>query len=556
MNRKALTAISLLLALIMLAACAAPAAPTAPAAPGQAEAPAAQQGQAQADPATPEAPTLEPGQLPIVTEPLTLTMWAKLGRSAISLTSFSEMLAYQELQNRTGITLEFLHPPVGGETESFNLLIASRDFPDLIEHNWGTLPGGPGLFIGDGVIIPLCDYVDFMPNLFEWYADIPEALTQNVMDDGTHYMFPNLFVDPELQHAGGPIIRYDWLNYLGVDEPITIQDWYELLTLVRDSEIDGHTDLIPFTLQGAADFNNFHLFVGAWGITTRWTNENGRIVFGPSDPRFREFLETMHDWYNKGLLDNEFASNVARDLDELVMGDRVFAFPGFMGTAITRYTQAMRATNPDFTLMAQYYPVHNRGERPLLGNRSFIATGGGTAITTANQHVIESVLLMDYNFSWDGMLLGNFGVEGVTFNLVDGIPVYTDLILDHPDGLDIATAISKYTFHSGDSALPKPNWVVNQRDSLPEQLSGRLRWMHTLNDLLTPRLLPTLEESHEFQHLMNTINAFVDESLVNFIMGRTPLDEFDSFVNTLEGMGVARAQEIMQAQLDRYALRP
>ena len=549
--------IALLLTICILAACGQSAAPS-----GQVtqQATTVAATQATTTEATTQAPTTQSGPedntLPIVTEPLTLRFWAQLGRSAISLSTFDDMLAYQELQKRTGITIEFIHPPVGGETEQFNLLVASRDLPDMIEHSWRSVSGGPGAYIKDDIIIPLNDLLDqYAPNLLQTYKDIPQARKEAIMDDGTHYMFPCLYVSPELQHATGPVLRGDWLKQMGEEEPETIDEWYELLLKVKDTTFNGNTDVIPFTLNGKDDFNGTHIFIGAWGITTRYSQENGKIVFGPTDPRFIEFLELMNDWYDKGLLDSEFAANVAKDKDDKVMGDKAFAFIGSMGNEVTRYTGTMRQSNPDFLLLPQLYPVLTKGTPPLLGSKSFIATGSGVAITTACKNVKEAVKLMDYNFSWDGLLLGNFGIEGVTYNLVNGEPVYTDLILNNPDGLDISSAISKYCYHSGNSALPKPNWVTNQRDSLPEQLEGRKRWMATVNDLLVPPLLPTLDESTEYSQLMNTINSYVDEMLVNFIMGRTPLSDYDSFVSTLKSMNIDRAVEIMQAQMDRYSNR-
>ena len=38
----------------------------------------------------------------------------------------------------------------------------------------------------------------------------------------------------------------------------------------------------------------------------------------------------------------------------------------------------------------------------------------------------------------------NFGVEGESYNMVDGKPVYTDQIFNNPEGLSIAEALSMY----------------------------------------------------------------------------------------------------------------
>ena len=145
----------------------------------------------------------EPLTLPIVKEPLKLTYWADLGKAAGAVKTLSDNLAYQEIQKKTGITIEFLHPPVGSAKEQFNLLIASRQFPDLIEYSWLTVPGGPGQYIKDKVIVPLNEPVKkYAPNLTKLLADNPTLRKEQEMDDGTYYVMPAFYGDRELAVYG------------------------------------------------------------------------------------------------------------------------------------------------------------------------------------------------------------------------------------------------------------------------------------------------------------------------------------------------------------------
>jgi putative aldouronate transport system substrate-binding protein len=88
--------------------------------------------------------TAEPLTLPIVTHPLSLSYWAPQSSNVIaSMKTFGEIGAYKELETRTGIHLDFQHPPLGSDTEQFNLLTASGKYPDVIEYNWLIASGGP-----------------------------------------------------------------------------------------------------------------------------------------------------------------------------------------------------------------------------------------------------------------------------------------------------------------------------------------------------------------------------------------------------------------------------
>ena len=77
----------------------------------------------------------------------------------------------QELSKRTGINVEYIHPPLGQENEQFNLMIASTELPDIIEYNWSTFQGGPEQAISQNIILPLDDLINkYSPN-FKTYID-------------------------------------------------------------------------------------------------------------------------------------------------------------------------------------------------------------------------------------------------------------------------------------------------------------------------------------------------------------------------------------------------
>ena len=69
-----------------------------------------------AAPAAPEALSL-----PIVSQPLTLTYWAPMSTNvAPTMKSFGEIACYVELEKRTGIHLDFQHPPLQQEQDQFS----------------------------------------------------------------------------------------------------------------------------------------------------------------------------------------------------------------------------------------------------------------------------------------------------------------------------------------------------------------------------------------------------------------------------------------------------
>ena len=61
-----------------------------------------------------------------------LTYWKPFYAHYTQLVSnYGETPFYQEVQKRTNTELEFIHPAPGQEAEAFNLLMVSRDLPDI-----------------------------------------------------------------------------------------------------------------------------------------------------------------------------------------------------------------------------------------------------------------------------------------------------------------------------------------------------------------------------------------------------------------------------------------
>jgi len=515
-----------------------------------------------------------------------LTYWENLDRAANGHKSFATHPVFMEMQKRLGIDLEFRSPPLTNVTEAFNLMVTSRDLPDIITYDWFDVPGGAANYIRDDVILPLDDIFDkYAPTIKKVLQLYPNARRESSLDDGTHYCFPQIYTDPYLQYSFGPMFRRDLLNKIpaidGSKVPMdieTLDDWEQLLLAVKNSGLKGTSgrDIIPLSVNGSVQLNNQAFIVGAFGITTRFTQDKGKVVYGPADPRYFDYLTLMKRWYDLGILDHEFAANTAQMLDEKVLDNRVFFMAHNMGNGITRYTGLARATNPDFQLNTARWPVLTKGgsapsSRATAGLTDF--TRWGAAITTACKNVAAAAKFLDYAYTDDGYILTNFGIEGVTFNWDTsirpetklifsthaGYPKYTDLIMKNPDYTP-DVAMSVYVTVNNMTYGYKGREFLDQRDGLPEQVGprGRELWTKSDDSIGLPAVTPTVDESAEFGRLMTDINTYTDEMTIKFITGAAPLTQasFNDYVQTQRQMNLDRAITLMQAQLDRYNKRP
>ena len=71
------------------------------------------------------------------------------------------------------------------------------------------------------------------------------------------------------------------------------------------------------------------------------------------------------------------------------------------------------------------------------------------------KNVKAAVWLLDWLYSEEGQICYNFGIEGESYEMKDGKPVYTDLIMNNPDGMSVAQALAAYTRASTSAPYPE-----------------------------------------------------------------------------------------------------
>lgn len=488
-----------------------------------------------------------------------LTYWVQMvSQVSATLKSYNEIEAYKELEKVTGVKVDFQHPPEGQQAkEQFNLMLTSDKLPDVIEYSWTSYPGGPEKAIKDGKIIRLNELIDeHAPNLKKVLEEHPEWKKEIMTDEGSIYAFPFIRSHDRLKVFLGPTIRQDWLDKLNLEMPATIDEWYTVLKAFKENDMNGNgkADEIPLYLA-KGDVDASTAFLGAFGINAGFYQEGGTVKYGPTDPRFKEFLTLMNTWYQEGLLDRDFATTDAKLLEAKITGGQIGAAVLYTGSGIGNYNTLMKDKDPNFHLVAAPYPVMNKGDKQIWGYKDFAYTGIGAAVTTSNKNPVETVKWLDYAYSDEGTLLFNFGKEGVSYTMENGKPVFKPEVMNNPSGLPLIQSMSQHNRATFSGPFMLDIRFDEQYTTSPDQLKSKEIWAEPTLELKLPRTTPNSEESSRYASIMNDINTFKDEMYLKFIMGQEPLDNFDKYVKTIEGMGLQEAIQIQQNALERYNQR-
>mgnify|MGYP003302062386 CR=1 FL=1 len=493
---------------------------------------------------------------PIDTD-VTLTYWMELNSNvAANYNNMADTPFGRNLTRQTGVNIEYIHPAAGQVAEAFNLLLAEKVLPDIIENNWLDYSGGPEKAIKDGIIIPLNDVIEqYCPNLKAYLETHPEIDAMVKTDDGTYYCFPFIRGGDALLTSTGLVLREDWLEELHLEIPETIEEWEVVLTAFKEEK----NAAAPFTFQySLEDFMNNNPWEYAYGVSRNfYLDDSGKIVYGAVQDGYKEYLQLMNKWMKQGLIDVDLLTLTGEQVAAKLTNGSAGASFGYCGSGMGNWINAGKAKDENYNLVAAPYPTLDKGTKPEMGQRDNNYIGiGSAAISTSCENIELAARLLDYAYSEEGHILYNFGEEGTSYELRNEEPNYTGLLLDNPDGISVTHAMGGYIRANYNGPFVQDEAYVEQYYTLDNQKDAVKIWAETnMEKHIIPPITPTAEESQEQSQIMYDINTYRDEYTIKFIFGTIDFSEWDTYVDTIYKMGLDRVLEIQNDALDRYYAR-
>ena len=443
------------------------------------------------------------------------------------------------VQERTGITIEFQHPTQGSEAEEFAVMLASGEYPDIIEYTWTTYSGGAGAAINDGVIISLDDYMADATNLSKVMQEHPEIGKMIKSSGGNYYCFPclrGLESPNKTEFSSGFLYRADALADLGFDQvPETIDEWEEVL---RAAKAAGYSK--PFTTRKEWVKDVWSAAYDNWGS---FYVDDGVVKNGLMEDSRKDFIQKMADWYAEGLLDNDWMQADKKSTQtDFVSGNCILGYAPF-GQGLGNYTKAMMEADPNFKeeyIQAAAPVTSTKGKNAKFSkmNNIYDQSGASAAISSQCKNVEAAVWLLDWLYSEEGQICYNFGIEGESYEMKDGKPVYTDLILNNPDGMSVAQALAAYTRASTSGAGIQSEDYIDQYYAQDNQKKALELSMKTdMGEHMFPPTSVSEENQDRYSEIMSQVKTLADEMEASFICGTTPMSEWDSYQQKLKDAG-------------------
>ncbi len=496
--------------------------------------------------------TSDPGEFTLpIAEGETLTMFMQQDGNAVTVQNdYNDLAFYQEMEKRTGVHIEFQMSSAADATTNFNLMIASNSLTDIIP-GAANYADGFEAGIDDGYFLDLTPYLDeYMPNYVAFRTSNPEVEKDSITDSGRIAAVYQVFTTSQGPWLG-PQVRQDWLDECGLDTPVTYDDWEEMLTAFKD-QIGAYAPL-SVTMNGYDNVTGW-LSVG-YNVIANWQlDETGKVTYGPYTDGWRQYITKMNDWFEKGLIDPDFMTQDAFMVDTTsVVAGRTGAWQSSYAMA---QTYEMSSEDPDMNIVAVSPPRQNADDTLHLRYRD-TWLGNATAISAQSDKQEIAMRWLDYLFTDDGYLLSNYGIEGDTFTFDEnGDPVFTEKVTADPN-LSFAQAQVAYTLPPASLAC-RYEWTRELYGVPEKDIESFEIWANDtiLQDWTMPTLSLTKDESVERSSIKTDIETFAKEQTTQMITGVLDVEtNWDSYISTIQSMGIEDAIAITQAAYDRYLQR-
>ncbi|MFC3251306.1 extracellular solute-binding protein [Paenibacillus sepulcri] len=194
-----------------------------------------------------------------------------------------------------------------------------------------------------GVFWEIGPYLKDFPNL----SKMNPSILQDTAIDGKNY---GIYRERDLSRQG-IIIRKDWLEKLGLPEPETLNDLYDIFVAFKERDPDGNLIHDTFGIPDRNDlvFGIFKTLASYEGAPNSWGLKDGKLV---PDFMFKEYMDTMKfmkKLYVEKLINPDFAVTSKQQQWDYFTNEHAGVYIGNMDDS-KNLNSALLKVNPDAQL--------------------------------------------------------------------------------------------------------------------------------------------------------------------------------------------------------------
>lgn len=458
-----------------------------------------------------------------------------------------DWLFFKKLTEMTNVSLDLTIVNRTDYEDKRSLLISTGEAPQIMPKCY---PGQEVQFIASGALLPVSDYKVLLPNFSDkvekWKME-PD-LNQVRQADGKYYVLPGLHE----QGGGGYSYMYrkDIYNKLGIhidQKTYTYQKMFDDMKKVKAAYPDQYVLSDRFSGQSL-----LNIMATSYGVRAGWGKGSGlkfdwdkeKFYFAPATDKYKKFLSDLAGAIKEGLIDPE-------------------SFTQTDDAAIAKFTESksmVMSCNPQTAqdMIKKLNESIGKGKYEIY---IMTSPGGPDGMWQMNSSRLENGVIIsskakdqlgdegfaqmmnfvDWLFYSDkAQMFCKWGVEGVTYDMVDGKPklkddiYYSGINIGAPKQLNVDYGFSNGMFSYGGSVALKTSMYSPFEAEYYERTITQREKMR-----LDPPIMSTPEENEANNLISTPLMDYVDQMTMKFILGEEDINSgWENYVATLEGLGM------------------
>lgn len=500
-------------------------------------------------------------------EELVFTIYSSKNASALD---YNDMKIMQDLYESTNVNVFWENVSESVYSQQKNLIFGNADDrPDAIYHA-GMSAGEIIKYAKRKVLVPISDYLEYMPNFSKILEERPDIKAQLInVEDGKIYSLPRIEEMGLLQSPNLLFLNKVWAQAAieaGAVKGLTVADlkdginitaaqMEQILTYFRDNDMNGNgnagderpLNFVHNNWQG----NQCDLY-GMFGLNDNLEHRvvvDGKVTYTVQDVRFKEATNFIANWVSKGLID-QVSFEQSQD-NFLANGKGLETYGAFYW-----WESETVVSNPENYIVCNPLIGPNGDQTICVSNNPEVGTG--EVIIFSDCANVE-VLLAYFDRFYDPVISAqiNYGPIGIVYEeetdasgMLVQKPVPEGMTTDElrlqnaPFGI---IYLSDYAWNNVVHMEPRAQLRLERLDMVatPFVPAGVQP---------CPNLQFTLEELNTLSNYETNLNDYIRTNLINWLLKGGVTDaQWDAFQNDLAGKcRINELQKVYQDAYDRY----
>lgn len=471
-----------------------------------------------------------------------------------------------ELMGRE-LDIDFTYVAMADYGEKLKIMLASQDIADVTT-SWGLEQKDIFSYGESGMFVELTEKMDLLPNYQKRLEDAPSSRDALYSSSGKLYGFYTVQTGWQEYSGGsnelcfGTAFRKDIFDEHNIPLPETVEELYTAAKQLKEIYPDKYPIFQVEEWSPAITMLLYANHIGGYYASGGFSGmfyDGESYQYAPILEGYKEALQEMNRWYTEGLISPDYFTHTqANGTATLAAGDGMIvpnAWYGYPGAWATQYPDQewvlkVGLSNPAYGKAWSY----NMG----YADDTFLRSNWAALVSSKAENVDEILTFMDLQISDEMNDLLSWGVEGVTYNVVDGEKHLAD---------DLADKMQEYAYGTGNCRAGIFPQIINQASQLDLQVQqGFLRdgevEVNTVPGYIRENFSPdectpeskvkgqqlSAEDSEWYANAMTPINTYAAEQMALFISNSRSFDEWDAYVEEIKSMGdLDKAIELMNS---------